>query len=128
MKLYVAVLVLILTLILVEKTLVMVVNSNGKADLCLVLADNVFVQSSLYFARLGEALRIEREAALICVCAFIDDLVADIDSIVADVMTRRGGDEEHHLVFRAVAKGTVAHIFVVDRHKCSEFLMFIFSR
>ena len=65
--------------------LVVVVDRYGQRALGLVLADDVLVQHAVDLARLGEVLDVERGRSGELL---VDDLVAEIDALVADVDAR----------------------------------------
>jgi hypothetical protein len=77
-----------------------VVDRDGEGALGAVLADDVLVQDVVDLARLGKVLELERgrRGEL-----FIDDLVAEIDALVADV-DAGAGDQLLDLALRLAAE------------------------
>jgi hypothetical protein len=91
--------------------LVMVVDGDGEDLLGPLLADHVFVESLLDFRGLGEAATLFLETAVDLVL-FGDDVVAQLDALVADV-DRGPGDELAHLVLRLPAEGADQQVRLV---------------
>jgi hypothetical protein len=77
-----------------------VVDRYGEGALGAVLADDVLVQDAVDLARLGKVLELEgrRSGELL-----IDDLVAEVDALVADI-DAGAGDELLDLALRLAAE------------------------
>src|SRR5439155_8946671 len=93
--------------------LVVVVDRDGENLLRGLLSDDVVVEELVDLARLGKFLELElgglREL-------FLDDLVAEVDALVADVHAR-AGDELLHLLLRFPAEGALQKIGIPElRH------------
>ena len=91
--------------------LVVVVDGHGERALGLVLADHVVVEDVVDLARLGQIVETEdgRRGELL-----VDDLVAEIDALVADVHAR-AGDELLDLPLRLAAEAAEQLVVVVAR-------------
>jgi len=87
--------------------LVVVVDGHGQADLGLVLLDDVVVEVAADLLGLGELRRGLR--GLVHHLA-LEDVVAELDALAADVDRRRPGDELGHLVLSAAAEGALDHL------------------
>src|SRR5215469_10597608 len=91
--------------------LVMVVHGDRERFLRAVLADDVLVQDVVDLFRLRD---IAKPEILIDVLVelFFDDLVAELDALVADV-DARSGDELAHLLLRFAAEAALELVFLV---------------
>jgi hypothetical protein len=77
-----------------------VVDRYGEGALGSVLADDVFVEDVVDLARLGKVLELEGGG---CGELFIDDLVAEVDALVADI-DAGSGDQLLDLALRLAAE------------------------
>jgi hypothetical protein len=78
----------------------MLVDSNGQTFFSFVLADNVLIKEVFDFAWLGKRRPCSYRLSLLIVS---DDLVADVDALIADI-DRWPGNEFLHLVLRLSAE------------------------
>ena len=93
--------------------LVVVVHGHGQRALGLVLADDVVVQDAVDVARLGQLLEVERRRGGELL---VDDLVAQVDALVADVHAG-AGDELLHLALRLAAEAAEQLVVAVGRSR-----------
>ena len=105
---------------------VMLINRDRKAFLRLVLPDHIFIQKTLDLLRLRQrGPRRDRRRLLV----IIDDLVADVDALIANI-NARAGDQLSDVVLRFAAKGAGKKFFgcgirhevgdISARGQCSE--------
>ena len=93
--------------------LVVVVHGDGQRTLGLVLADDVVVQDAVDVTRLGQLLEIQRRRSRELL---VDDLVAQVDALVADVHAR-AGDELLHLPLRFAAEAAEQLVVALGRSR-----------
>ena len=91
--------------------LVVVVDGDRESALGLVLADDVVVEGGVDVARLGQLLEVERRRSRELL---VDDLVAEVDALVADVHAR-AGDELLDLPLRLAAEAAEELVVAVGR-------------
>src|SRR5450830_16437 len=91
--------------------LVVVVHGHGERALGLLLADHVVVEDRVDVARLGQALEIQSDGRGELL---VDDLVTEVDALVADVHAG-AGDELLDLALRLAAETAEQLIVTVGR-------------
>ena len=91
--------------------LVVVVDGDGERALGLLLADHVVVQDAVDLTRAREVVEVELGGAG---QLLVDDLVAEIDALVADV-DAGAGDQLLDLPLRLPAEGAQKLLVVVGR-------------
>ncbi len=84
--------------------LVVIINGNGQDLLGLILADHVIVQDILDLGRPGQS-RLVGLCRLFELGLFDDDVLAQVDTFVADIYGR-SGNELFHFVLRFAAERT----------------------
>src|ERR1700674_4938889 len=90
----------------------MLINGDGELLLCLVLADDVFVEEGFDLAGLGKRRPRRYRLSLLIVG---DDLVADVYALIADV-NRRAGNELFDFILRFAAEGTAQGVVSSSYH------------
>ena len=105
--------------------LVVVVDRDRQHLLGLVLADDVFVEDVLDLPGLGQFLHV-RSQGLLNLQLFRDDIVAELDALVADVH-RRSGDEflDLFLAFAAERAGQVLLVCFPTTHAAPPSTVFL---
>jgi hypothetical protein len=88
-----------------------VVDGDGERPLGLVLADDVLVQDRVDLLRLREVLEVEGRSSR---QLLVDDLVAEIDALVADV-DAGPGDQLLYLALRLAAEAAEKLLVGVGR-------------
>ena len=89
----------------VDEPFVVVVDRDGQGDLRLVLSDDVFVERSLDLFGLREIFSREILSPGPGVNVIVDDVVARVYAVVADIKTGRRRDQEHDLSLAPSAEG-----------------------
>ena len=101
-----------------KNTLVVVVDSNRKRHLSLVLADDVLVKPCLDLCRLGQCVKRQRGGAGRAVTRgeidllqrLINQLAAGIHTKIADIDAGGRGNQKIDLMLAPTAKGTAADV------------------
>src|SRR5450432_1190196 len=96
----------------------MLIDGDGETFLGFVLADYILVKKKFDLARLWQRRPTGNGLGLLIVR---DDLVADVDALVADV-NRRAGNELLHFVLRFPAKRTTQSIVSSSYHTVGRLL------
>src|SRR2546429_7225171 len=91
---------------------VMLIDGDGQTLLGFVLADNVFVEKSFDLARLGQRRTRGHRLSLLVVA---DDLVADVDTLIADIH-RGPGNELLHFILRLTAERAAQRVVSSSYH------------
>src|SRR5713101_7825082 len=90
----------------------MLIDGDGELLLRFVLTDHVFIEERLDLAGLGQRRTRRNRLSLLIVG---DDLVADVDALIADV-NRRAGNELFDFVLRLTAEGTAQGVVSSSYH------------
>ena len=98
-----------------EDALVVVIDGDRENALCRVLPDDVFIEHGFDFLRFRERVRRQRfrRFALRLRVRPIEQILAGVYAVIADINAGGGGDQAEYLMLRPAAEGATAHVPVL---------------